>query len=635
VVFRWLVVVQVLLGCSGRARVHGPQEIWLKEIRIDGNREIPDDDLIPGLALDRTRRDGLRVDPYQLSLDTKRIKGAYVRMGFFEAKVDSRIDRKGNAEIAVFTVVEGPRSIARVAVTGLPPELPAGDVLAKLELKDGDPFDYDLYDDGKEIVKALVEDAGYPHVDLDESAVDVDRKARVAATTYRVTLSGPRAKFGPIKIVGLRRYPALEEAARGRLTIREGERYSPRALADTNRALQELGRFGTVKIDPDRSARSDSVPITITLRFNPRPETKIGLGVGFDLANYEGRIRFGGNYIPLDYPLWSMSGEARLAANHPRFDAEGNNVAYDLDNFQPRVRVITNFQRSEMFRPYLVGDIGVGLDLFTAESYTAAGPLLRLGVTSPLGVKWLTAQVGWALTWFSFSNVANIDPVRRNQLGLRENETNGRFEQAIAADLRDKALDPRKGMFFGLRVSEGGLFAGGEYNYLLIQPDVRGYIPIGRQSVLAFRARGGSFFGEVPMTQRFFLGGAQSHRGFGARDLSPIELVFDAETGIATGVVPIGGASFLETGAELRVPLAGKPGSLQPGVTLFLDGGDNALSLDELELGNLHWATGFGVFAKYGGFKLRVDFGYRLNRVGSNPSFGDRFTWFIGVGETF
>ncbi len=648
---RWLGVLAIAsIGCGHHHVVHAPGEVWLDKIEIHGNKTIPESDLIPGLSLSRALRDGQMVDPYQLSLDTKRIKSEYLRQGFFEAKVDGDIKREDNAQTVVFTVVEGPRSKARVNVTGLPPELPEQAVLDKLELKEGAPFDYELYDDGKEVVKQMVEEVGYPFVDLDESVVTVDKQARVAVASYRVVLSGPRATFGKVIVSGLENHPDLEHAVRGRLFFREGDIYTPKALTDTTRALYDLGRFSQVRIDIDRTTPQAVVPVTIAVSLAGQVELKAGGGLGADplFVTYEARLRGGFSYVPDEYPLWTISADARLAAT----------VDKDFENIEPKLRIFLNGQRLELLRPFIIGNAGVGLDVFTVEAYTAYGPLLRLGVTAPLGARWAKLDVGWNFSYLAFSGISDlIDPVTVFKLGLRGTERNGRYEQAVSVDLRDKPLEPRKGFYGALRFTEGTIAAGGAFDYFELQPDLRGYLPIGKQSALAFHLRAGAFFGEVPVTQRFFSGGAQNHRGFSARALAPsvcgtapvegmpqpASFVCSAGSTAAMGAqdsVLIGGKALLETGAELRIPLGTLSSTVSYGTTLFLDGGDVTNALSDLDPLNLYWAAGFGVYLKLGGFKIRIDVGRRINRLGADDlhESGELIKntkFYLGVGETY
>lgn len=609
----------IAVGCGGTRRVHAPGEVWLASIVVEGNRSIPEDDLVPGLALDRALRDGERVDPYQLGLDTKRIKGAYTRMGFFEAKVDGRIDRKGNAETVVFTIQEGPRATARVFVSDLPPELPESYVLDRLELKEGAPFDYELYEDGKEAIQGMVENVGYPVVDLEESVVTVDRKTHVAAVSYRVVRGAPRSNFGPVTILGLEGSPDLEGAVRGRLGFVEGDLYSPKAIAETSRSLYDLGRFSQVRIEPDRTAVDGVVPIQIAVTLSKGVELKLGGGLGYEPATYETRLRGGAYWVPDNHPLLAFSFDGRFALT----------VDHQFEDLQPKTRLFLNTQRLELLRPYVIGDVGLGYEYFTVESYTARGPVMKTGLTAPLGKRWLVGQLAWNFSYFEFVDINPvIDEVTQAKFGLRDAERNGRFEQSVSADLRDKPLELRKGAYLGLRVIEGGAFAGGAFTYLELQPDLRAYLPIRKQSSIAFRVRGGAFLGDVPVSQRYFSGGAQNHRGFSSRTLSPTIAGFDANGNL--GTTPIGGEEFLETGAELRILL-----TELLGVTIFLDGGD-VVDQDGLDLLDLHWAAGAGVFVKYGGFKIRIDVGRRLNRTGmTDPAFGQNTNFFFAVGETY
>nr|MBA2539322.1 BamA/TamA family outer membrane protein [Deltaproteobacteria bacterium] len=404
--------------------------------------------------------------------------------------------------------------------------------------------------------------------------------------------------------------------------------------------LYDLGRFGQVRVFPERAQGTDIVPVTITVSVAGRHELKGGGGLGYEPATYEARLRGGFTYIPQEYPLLSLNFDGRLALS----------VGHDFVDYEPRTRLFFNVQRLEFFRPFVIGDVGAGLEYFTLESYTARGPILRTGVSAPLGKRWLTGQAAWNFTYFEFFD---IDPLitRRDQarFGLRDNERNGRFEQSIAADLRDKPLEPRKGAYLGLRVIEGGSFAGGAFTYLEIQPDLRGYLPIGKLSSFAFRVRGGAFLGDVPVTQRYFSGGAQNHRGFSSRVLAPViagtaknedgtDKINPMTGELVADETPIGGEVFLETGAELRIPL-GELSGLMFGTTLFLDGGDVVQQNQGLDLLNLHWAAGVGLFVKFGGFKIRIDVGRRLNRLGASEldprNVLPNTNLFLGVGETY
>jgi translocation and assembly module TamA len=613
-----LVVLAFALGCGGKARVKPVGVTHLAVIQIDGNVTISDGALRAGLALERVRATGSELDPHQLAVDTRRIRALYMRKGFFDAKVESRVIDDGRGrQTAIFTIEEGPRAKAQIVITGLPPEVSEEQARDTIRMIDGDPFDYAAYDRAKDPLVAMVEEAGYANVTMD-AAVIADRDRGVATARYAIE-PGPRARFGKVTVTGAD--PDLEDAIRGRLAFAEGETYARGPLVATQRALYELGRFSAVRVEPDRNG-SAIVPVAIGVTLGTRHELRGGFGFGYEPLTIEARTFGGFSWIPENHLLWILGADARVAAT----------VDHSFEDPQPKVRVLTTAQRLDFLRPRLIADLGVGFDYLTVEAYTSTGPQLRAGLTAPIGASWLQARLGWSFQYLGFSGIsAVIDEPTREALGIHEPARIGVFQQAIVADLRDNPIDPRRGLYLSMRIAEGTTYAGSAFRYLQLVPELRGYVPVG-SIVVAARLRGGAILGDVPITERFFSGGAQSQRGFSERSLAPTLVGVVDEM---TASVPIGGAAFVETGVELRVPL-GDLGGLPLGATIFLDGADVPADADDLDPANLHWAAGAGISIKLGGVKVRLDVGYRLNRRGAGePRAGENTAFHIGVGDTF
>jgi outer membrane translocation and assembly module TamA len=218
------------------------------------------------------------------------------------------------------------------------------------------------------------------------------------------------------------------------------------------------------------------------------------------------------------------------------------------------------------------------------------------------------------------------------QTATAQAERLGAFTETIAVDFRDNPISAHEGLYAELRVTQGGTYAGGSFDYVQLMPDVRAYLPLGT-AVLAGHARVGAIFGDVAPTERFFAGGAGSQRGFPERYLSP------SVTGVDSGgdpkTVPIGGAAMIETGIELRAPF--EIWDFPIGVAAFLDGADVTLTPDELNPAQLHWAAGISLRPYYLPIgPIRVDFAWRLNRAGAGePRAGDRFNFVFSLGEAF
>jgi translocation and assembly module TamA len=624
---RFLVLVSLLLaiGCRGaRERVRKPGDEWLSAIKLEGSKAIDQDEIIPGLVLHRTLTGGRALDPYQLNEDTKRIRAAYLRLGFFEVEVIARVETRPVeqtiAQTVIFKIIEGRRSTTQVEIRGLPPEISQERARSTVGLVDGAPFDYAAYDLSKQLLLTLIEDAGYPHVQL-QAAVLADRARGVATARYEVE-PGARATIGTISISGTE--GQLADAILGRLTFRTGEPYSASAIARSQRALYDLGRFSTVRIEPDRTG-GDVVPIKISVTLGKLNELRYGFGLGYDPVTAEIRGRIGISSIPLSHPLWTLATDFRPALG----------FTHRLDDPRIKLRALATAYRIDLFAPNVRGELEASADFLTLEAYRTFGPRFRAGISSPIGKPWLVGRIGWLFEYLVFDEVYLTDPTDITALNLDENQRRGAYELSLEVDLRDNKLEPHFGLLGLLRASQGTPAAGGARTYTQFTPELRLYAPIGKQIVLAGRLRLGFLYGDIPVTERYYSGGASNQRGFPDRRLSPTAPGLD---GGEPAFVVIGGTGLIETGLELRIPL----GTLliPVGTQLFLDGGDVVEDRNDLDPFGLHWAVGAGLYGQVAGLKLRIDVGYRLNRTGPGERtpdsvFGQNVTVHFGVGEAY
>lgn len=99
--------------------------------------------------------------------------------------------------------------------------------------------------------------------------------------------------------------------------------------------------------------------------------------------------------------------------------------------------------------------------------------------------------------------------------------------------------------------------------------------------------------------------------------------------------MPIGGTALYEGSLEVRVDLVKVWGSWL-GLATFLDAGDVALQLSDLETAEPHLAAGAGLRFNTLVGPLRFDVGYRLNRHGAGePDPGERFAFHLSLGQAF
>ena len=599
-------------------------------VEVHGNHAIDDDTLLGGLTTRRAAEHGLALDPYELDQDRERLRGLYQRRGYFEAVVHPEVRRAGNATTVVFTVEEGVRArLARLELVGLPgdPELTPSVLRAKLATRDGEPFDYDAYDAAKPALLLAVQDAGYARASLDATAIaDPQRHEAVIRMVFAL---GARCTFGDVTIVGVT--GELADAARVRTAVRPGERYAATALRTTQSALYELGRFASVRVEPTLDRDDAVVPVRITVALASRHELRFGGGFGLDQLTWQARGRAGYTQAGALGPLTTLNLELRPAVTVPQVS-----FVPDLGHPEPRLEGEASLHRLDLFRPRLTGELALTAQYLEVEAYTVYGPRLRAGLSTLLGGHQLQLAAGAQLWVLGFSAPsAALDAATIARLGLAGDEHIVALDQSAVLDLRDNLLDPTRGLYAALRVVEGIPGIVGAGRFLQTTPELRGYLSL-RGFVVSARAKLGVITGDVPVTERFYGGGAASDRGFAERQLSP------HATALVNGSVDsvvIGGAGEIETSLELRRAIGHWRGVPWIGA-VFVDGGDVTDAASELSPGNLYWAAGAGLRVTVGPLPVRVDFGYRLNRTGPSdplpaPTALDRLEFHLGIGEAF
>jgi translocation and assembly module TamA len=619
-----LLAVVYLVACGSKRPPQRPGEEWLESITIEGNTSISDKELRAGLALERVMDRGGAPDPYVVITDGKRIEGEYVRRGFLEVDVRSRVERNGNVTRVIYTVMEGPRARTRVLITGIPdddPDLTEKMVRDALPIKDGEPFAYEPYDEAKEAMLGIIENAGYAHAQLDAHVI-AERTTHEAVIhlDYKV---GPKARFGTVDVIGVD--GELADAVRARLTIAPGQQYSAAAITETQRRLYDMRRFSMVRVMPDKDdPPRDVINIRISLSRSSRNELSTGGGVGMDPATYEIRGRTAYSIVGWPFPLTDLSVDLRPAYAMMR----------NRDGFEPRVRAMTKLRRIDLFYPFVAGEVEGGYNYLAVEAYTSYGPRARLGIETPIVTSALLLRAGWEIERLDFRTLSPlIDQGLAMELGLADTQRVGVYTQALSLDLRDNPLEPTRGVFAEIRVDEGTGYAGGAMDFVRVTPELRGYLSVPTMPiVLASRVRAGRIYGELPVTLRYFSGGATTQRGFGERRLAP-SLFGDVNGSMQA--VPIGGAELFESNFEVRSRV-GKVRGMGVGGVAFLDGGDVVVGDQSVDLSNLHWAAGLGARLYTVVGAIRADFGVRLNRTGPmEPDPGSRFTFHLSIGEAF
>jgi len=175
---------------------------------------------------------------------------------------------------------------------------------------------------------------------------------------------------------------------------------------------------------------------------------------------------------------------------------------------------------------------------------------------------------------------------------------------SLAWDTRDHTWDPRRGLWLQVngRWARGGLGSDDDFNEYTA--DLRGYLPVGRTTVLAGQILGARLEGDIPFFMLPKLGGEYGLRGYRGglyRD----------------GVRLLGRAEIRRDGIWKRL-----------GGVVFAGIGDVAPSPGKLTLAGNLWTAGIGLrylLAAAEKVKVRLDYGWGNGDSGFYLSLGEAF----------
>lgn len=606
------------------------------------------------------RRRPLRPD--YIRFDRLTIQDYYRRHGFVEARVDSvplRFDAKGNEAEVLFYVTEGPRARVRaVRFEGTGP-VPEEKLRKALELKPGDPLDIPKQDLSREAVHDEYAERGYIAAVVRDS-LEVDTSG--VGIVYRIT-PGPATRLDSVLVEGT----AVTKPAfvRREFTIGRGELLKRSKLLRSQQRIYDTGFYSDVRFD---RSEVDSVGETADVIVDVR-ERKMGwvdMGVGYGTVDQlrlttqlgqrnlwrdgvrlvangllgvrirkssEGDVHF--PYFKL-HPKAVRLGDSRIDASITRPWNFGLRIAATLGGYAEHVRPVSGNQLYAPYRAY--GGSGALAHDFTPRTHTR----------------------------FSYEH-RNVVSDTTNQFSANpESYTINQVVASVDRDTRDNPFDPRYGSDLLLTSSFVGGALSGSAQYLKNTGTGLLFLPVDTKTTAAFRIRLGAINPQaarqlpsggpqdpillIPPEERFFLGGANTLRGYGENELGTRAQVDSAgrylqdDTGNRLPTVRIGGRILLLLNAEIRRRLFGPFG-----VEGFLDGGNvwerptdihvrNLLSFgDRAGYNDMRYTAGLGLrFATPLG-PLRLDYGWKLRmaRPDQRDPATSRGEFHFSVGQAF
>jgi translocation and assembly module TamA len=605
----------LMLGCASQQKREEP---IVRHLRIEGNTHLSDRQIEKKILTAKTGWWPLATkqyfDPVSWEADLKRIVRLYGSRGYYQARIarESATPEEPDGVALTVTVDEG--QVTRVGtldVTGLE-GLPAADreaVLAGLRLKVGAPFVESDWDAAKNGLVKRLRARGYAKAaDAGQALVDVD--SHLAALTISVR-PGIRYRFGAIDVKAdpHGRIPPLFVWEQVRLAIPEGAPYSDEALAEAERRVFAMGVFGSIKVVTGTADDAAAImPITVVVREGPFRTLRLGGGVAVDQIHNE--VHLTGDWTHRDFlggmrrlTLHAMVGWAFI----PDIYAVAARDLSAAPRSGPIFALGVTFEQPRFLgRPSLREQSTLTFERTIQQTYENLSNRLGTGVIwQPRGR--VSIYPAYHLE-FDHLNGSPINSAAAAPLTLGCQTTSGTcnvwlsyLEQIVTWDRRDGALEPHNGIYASLSLQEGGGPLQGNFDYLRVLPEVRGYLSFFEDGALTLSARlrvgelwpiGGGGPESSAVVIRFYSGGATSMRGFSERRLSPLlEAPAPGTNPVVYETVPIGGNGLFDGSFEARYSVLRNLRA-----AAFVDVGQVTTGLFALsDLPGVLWAVGVGL----------------------------------------
>jgi outer membrane protein assembly factor BamA len=567
-----------------------------------------------------------------LAVDALRIERLYKAHGYYRAQVNHlefEVDEEEEEVRIVLRVEEGPPvKVEKVNfVWEAADDLTPGERLAVQELSGfatGDHFEIPVLNDAIGSMRLSLLQRGFPAANV-ISGTDVIEGALRADVTYTLR-AGPRAKIGSIVIDGLHDVPAYMVEREVRFAV--GQTYSPGIVAQVESAINGMRVFRWVAASPTASMTNDG---TMELRIRvseAEPQTlKLGTALQFEAARWE-------ELLVGKYTHTNLFGHlTRLDLNVAAGYAELPDP-FSPDAHGPVLKVVPAFTKKGLFEEYLVWTERPAFTLDIQEGYQYYSPSNRLGVA-----RWfagfIRGDVSHNLRLVDFYNRSPELAANKSVLGrdFRDPFTLSYLELQADFHFVDSINSPQNGAVFELAYDLAGGVLQGDYAFQKVDGAVRTYWRPFERLQLAARLQTGLILpygetGGAPITFQYYLGGANTVRGWGSRKLSPRLEECTGEDGTDCKSIPVGGYTLIQGNLEARFLLGG--GFWLVG---FVDAGDVQDEANTYKVAEWNYSAGPGLRFDSPVGLFRLDAGFRLN----DPGVYQEPPWslYFGLGEAF
>lgn len=624
---------------------------------IKGNQTIDDEELLPLVTLQAKDFPFVWQGSFsrtQLDHDVAALKAYYVEEGFPNVKVTPEINpNHGNLPnhlFVVFRIEEGARMhVGQLMLHGVDPAM-SNNIGSSLTTRAGLPYSPARAQANQEAILSYLADHGYGRANVTWKATPPS-PANIVDLEYDIQ-PGPQERFQRVILLG--NVHTREGIIRRYVPFKPSEPLRQSDIYESQRKLYDLGIFNQVQIGT-QDPLSPETNKTVLVKVEESRRWTLGYGAGVEFQRLgsnqpQGQLKVSPRLL-LDVSRLNVGGRAQTFTIRGQLSnlESSAGASYLIPHLPTRQDLSLRF--SSLY------DRSRDVETFSAQRAESSVSLEKRYSASTLIVGRYTyrdVRVDESTLHISPEEVPLLS--RPARIGMTD--------MTYINDHRDNPADATKGSYSLVDAGVSANVLGSQANFLRFSGQNSTYYPIGKHLTFARNTRVGveSPFGaltkvvipatatrpsqivlthDIPLPERFFMGGSESDRGFSINQAGPR----DPLTGF-----PVGGNALFLNSLELRVRVEED----RLGFVLFHDFGNVYSSVRRMRLLKVNQnsptdldytshAVGVGVRYKTPIGPLRFDVGYNLNPPrfqlqvpgGLGVSQLSHIQFFLGIGQTF
>ncbi len=520
----------------------------LRSVTIAGNTYFDTPTLRERMYIEpasRIRYHSGRYSPRMLTQDLSAIRALYQSNGFRDVEVTAETDdnpiKHGDISVKI-QILEGRQwFVNTLEIEGMS-DAEKALLQPQLRSSDGQPFSATNVSADHDAILTYYFNEGYPEATV--NAAEVPGAPEGFVNLKFTVQAGKREFVRGVLVRGLETTsPSLVAS---RIKLKEGDPLSQSQISESQQALYDLGIFAKVET---AIQNPDGVEDSKYVIFHADEARKYSFNIGFGAEI----ARIGGGINSLAYPQGKAGFVPRLSLGVSRinFLGIGHTIGLQTQTSTQQRRALLTY-----LAPQFQGDPNLSLTfsaLFNDASDIRTFAARRWEGTTQLSRRFTKANTGQIRYTFRKVTLRDINIVPEAIPVGSQNVRVGIVGGTFFRDRRDDPVDSHRGSYNNIDVSGAASFLGSQTSFGRVLARNSTYHSLTRDIVFARTVQFGVInrlggLPEIPLSERFYSGGASSHRAFPNNQAGPRDVV--------TGF-PIGGNAIMIFSEELRFPLIG------------------------------------------------------------------------------